>query len=68
MGGLTAWIFPALVLASAAAITLWMAGAIYYDVCGGGKWGRLLAPGCGPLASFHCSRPGSRSGNRSPFC
>jgi hypothetical protein len=32
-----------LMLASAAVIMLWAAGAIYYDVCRGGKWGRLLA-------------------------
>jgi hypothetical protein len=43
MGGLTAWIFPALMLASATSITLWMVGAIYYDVGRGTKWGRLLA-------------------------
>jgi hypothetical protein len=59
MGGLTAWIFPALVLASATAITLWMAGAIYYDVCRGGKWGRLLAPGwaVGVLSLFAVWQP-----------
>src|SRR5262249_48683206 len=44
-GGLTAWIIAALVLASATAITLWMAGAIYYDLCRGAKWGRWLALG-----------------------
>jgi hypothetical protein len=32
-----------LILASATGITLWISGAIYYDVCGGGKWGRLFA-------------------------
>jgi len=59
MGGLTAWIVPALVLASATAITLWMAGAIYYDVCGGAKWGRLLAPGwaVGVLSLFAAWQP-----------
>jgi hypothetical protein len=59
MGGLTAWIGPALVLASASAITLWMAGAIYYDVCGGAKWGRLLAPGwtVGVLSLFAAWQP-----------
>jgi len=30
-------------LASAAVMMLWMAGAIYYDVCRGAKWGWLLA-------------------------
>jgi hypothetical protein len=32
-------------LASAGVITLWMVGAIYYDVCRASKWGRFLAPG-----------------------
>jgi hypothetical protein len=32
-------------LATAGMITLWMAGAVYYDVCRGAKWGRLLASG-----------------------
>jgi hypothetical protein len=59
MGGLTAWMVPALVLASAVAITLWMAGAIYYDVCRGAKWGRLLAPGwaVGVIAMFAAWQP-----------
>ena len=41
-------------LASAAVITLWTAGAIYYDVCGGAKWGRLVALGwaIGVIALF----------------
>jgi hypothetical protein len=30
-------------LAAAAAVTLWIAGAIYYDVSGAGRWGRLAA-------------------------
>ena len=30
-------------LLACAAIAVWMAGAIYYDVCGGTKWGRLVA-------------------------
>ena len=45
MGGLLDWGVPALMLAVAAAVTLWMAGAIYYDVCGGARWGRWLAAG-----------------------
>lgn len=45
MGGLLDWIVHAVLLVSAAAITLWMAGAIYYDVCRGAKWGRWLAAG-----------------------
>jgi hypothetical protein len=32
-------------LATAAVIMLWMAGAIDYDVCGGAGWGRLLVAG-----------------------
>jgi hypothetical protein len=45
MGGLLDWIVFAVLLASAAAITLWMAGAIYYDVCRGAKWAGWLAAG-----------------------
>jgi hypothetical protein len=44
VGELLDWISRALMLAIAAALTLWMAGAIYYDVCRGTKWARLLAP------------------------
>jgi hypothetical protein len=39
------WIAPIMMLASVALITLWMVGAIYYDVCRATKWGRLFAPG-----------------------
>jgi hypothetical protein len=39
------WIVLAMMLASAAVITLWTAGAIYYDVCRGTKWGGWLAVG-----------------------
>lgn len=45
MERMTEWTVAALMLACAAAITLWTAGAIYYDVCRGAKWGRLLALG-----------------------
>jgi hypothetical protein len=45
MGGLLDWGATALVLAIAAAITVWMAGGIYFDVCGGTRWGRVLAVG-----------------------
>ena len=34
-----------MMLASAAVITLWTVGAIYFDVCRGAKWGRWLALG-----------------------
>jgi hypothetical protein len=37
------WVVFALILAIASAVTLWMAGAIYYDVCGTTKWGRWVA-------------------------
>ena len=43
MGLLLEWTADALLLAIAAALTLWMAGAIYFDVCQGASWGRLLA-------------------------
>src|SRR5262245_11121698 len=45
MGPILEWIVLAAMLVTAALITLWMAGAIYFDVCGGTKWGRLLALG-----------------------
>jgi hypothetical protein len=43
MGRLPEWVVLAPMFAAAAIVTLWMAGAIYYDVCGGGKLGRGLA-------------------------
>ena len=54
-----AWIFPTLVLASSTAVTLWMVGAIYYDVCRGAKWGWLLAAGwaIGVVAMFAAWQP-----------
>jgi hypothetical protein len=59
MGGLLDWTVSALLLASAAAITLWVAGAIYYDVCRGSKWGGLLAPAwaAGVFALFAAWQP-----------
>jgi hypothetical protein len=39
------WILPVLLLATATLVTAWMAGAIYYDLCGGAKWGRWVAAG-----------------------
>jgi hypothetical protein len=45
MGGLLDWIIPGFLWASAAAIALWMAGAIYFDLCAGARWGRWLAAG-----------------------
>jgi len=59
MGGLTDMIITTLIIASAAAITLWMAGAIYYDVCGGGRWAGLFAAGwaAGVLVLFAAWQP-----------
>jgi hypothetical protein len=53
------WIVLVVMLASAAVTTLWTAGAIYYDVGGGGKWGRLLALGwaSGVVALFAAWQP-----------
>jgi len=45
MGRIPEWIVSITMLASVALITLWMVGAIYYDVCRETKWGCLLAPG-----------------------
>jgi hypothetical protein len=43
MDGLWDPFITTLIIVSAAAITLWTAGAICFDVCGGGKWGGLFA-------------------------
>ena len=37
------WVVPALMICCAAVLALWMAGAIYFDACGGAKWGRAVA-------------------------
>jgi hypothetical protein len=37
------FIASALILTVAAGVTLWVAGAIYFDACGGARWGRLVA-------------------------
>jgi hypothetical protein len=42
MGGLLDWLIPACILSSAALITIWTAGAIYFDVCSETKWSWLL--------------------------
>ena len=62
------WILSVLLLAIAAPVTAWMAGAIYYDVCGGARWGRWVAAGWVGRRRCGCSPSGSPSGNRSPFC
>jgi hypothetical protein len=53
------WIVTAMMLAIAAMITLWTVGAIYYDVCRGARWGRLLALGwaIGVIALFATWQP-----------
>jgi hypothetical protein len=45
MGRVLEWVVPFMILASTAVITLWMVGAIYFDVCRETKWGRFLAAG-----------------------
>ena len=45
MSGWVDFIIATLILATAAGITFWMAGAIYYDVCGGGRWAGFVAAG-----------------------
>jgi hypothetical protein len=45
MSHILEWIVPTVMLASAAVLTPWMAGAIYYDVGHETKWSRLLAAG-----------------------
>jgi hypothetical protein len=53
------WLLPALMLAIASLITLWMVGAIYFDICRGAKWGRFLAWGwaVGVIAVFAAWQP-----------
>jgi hypothetical protein len=43
MDGFWDWIIAALVLPIAAAIALWMAGALYFDLSRKARWGRVLA-------------------------
>ncbi|MFO0796535.1 MAG: DUF4105 domain-containing protein [Gemmataceae bacterium] len=45
MGTLSDWIGLAVIVPTAAAVTLWTAGAVYYDACGGGRWARWVAAG-----------------------
>lgn len=45
MDGLAEWLGLALLVPVAAGITLWVAGAVYFDLCGGAKWGRVVAAG-----------------------
>jgi hypothetical protein len=59
MGRVPEWIIIAPMLAAGAAVTLWMAGAIYYDVCSAGRWGRPAAAAWvfGVTALFALWRP-----------
>jgi hypothetical protein len=43
MDRVSEWFALAAILALAALVALWMAGAIYYDVCGEARWGRFAA-------------------------
>jgi hypothetical protein len=47
MGQMLEWIGSIILVASAGVIALWLAGAIYYDLCRGARWGRLVALGWG---------------------
>ncbi|MBA4189431.1 MAG: hypothetical protein C0467_15685 [Planctomycetaceae bacterium] len=42
MDGILEWAVTALVLAAVVPITLWVAGALYFDACGGSRWGRAV--------------------------
>jgi Domain of unknown function (DUF4105) len=59
MGRIADGVVAALVLTMAAGITLWMGGAIHYDVCRATRWGRLVAAGwlVGVVAMFAVWEP-----------
>lgn len=59
MGAMLNWIIPAFILLSAAVMTLWMSGALYYDVCQEARWSRWLvaALACGVLLLFVAWQP-----------
>ena len=59
MGGLSEWAVNALILAGAAPISLWTAGAIYFDLWGGTRRGRFAAAGwlAGVAATFVVWQP-----------
>jgi hypothetical protein len=59
MSRMPEWIAPIMILASATGITLWMVGAIYYDLCRETKWGWLLALGLaiGVISMFTAWQP-----------
>jgi hypothetical protein len=43
MEALLDWSVHVLMLGAASVVAAWMAGAIYYDVCGGARWGSVVA-------------------------
>ena len=57
--GLILGIITGALLLACALVAVWMVGAIYYDVCGGAKWGRwvALAWAVGVIAMFAAWRP-----------
>src|SRR5262245_3678651 len=59
MSRILEWIVPPLILVSATVITLWMVGAIYYDVGRETKLGRWLSWGwaMGVIAMFAAWQP-----------
>ena len=40
------WIVSASLIVTATGITLWIIGAVYYDLCHGTRWGPVAAIGC----------------------
>jgi hypothetical protein len=59
MGRIVDGVAAAAMLATAAGMTLWIGGAIYYDVCRGTRWGRFAAAGwvIGVAAAFAVWEP-----------
>jgi len=59
MDRISEWVVFAAMVAVAAGVTLWMAGAIYYDVCGAGRWGGPAAAAwvAGVVMSFVLWQP-----------
>jgi len=59
MDRITAWFFAVAMIAVAVPVTLWIAGAIYFDACRGAKWGRWLGLGwlAGVVALFTAWQP-----------
>jgi len=59
MDRIAEWIIPGVMLTGAALVALWMAGAIYYDLCRGAMWGCWLAAvwTCGVVVLFAIWQP-----------